>query len=58
MALKYIIQKLTWQNKPVSLSIWRGLTDSVFVLHSDAELVVPEWFQVGDITGTASDTWN
>lgn len=44
--------------KPVSLSKRWRVTDSIFVFYSDAEFVISERLQVGNITSTTPDSCN
>jgi len=36
---------------------WR-ITHAIFVLHPHTEFIITEWFQIMDITGTASNSCN
>lgn len=46
---------IRFQLGAIRLRVRRRIADPVFVLHTDAELVVPERFQVADVANAATD---
>lgn len=48
-------RRIRLQFRPIRLRVRRRIADSVFVLHTDTELVIPERFQVADVADAAAD---